>query len=72
MSKKKKSLSNYAVECKYTDKSSFKVTRELLEKLHSESLEANKPSLLILGIAIDDQSFFELKCELSIVKKDKK
>ena len=41
---------NYLIECKYTEKKSFSITKKILEKIWNEALESNKLPKLIVGI----------------------
>lgn len=44
------STDQYCIECKITDKASYRITSKTLEKIWSESLDANKLPLMIIGI----------------------
>lgn len=67
--KNKVKFTNKVVECKYTDKKGFKVTLELLEKLLSKALSANKEPFLIIGIKRKDNEYFILNCTIEIKRK---
>jgi len=41
---------DYLIECKYTEKKGFRVTKKILEKIWSEAFETNKLPKLIVGI----------------------
>lgn len=62
--------SKYSIECKSTDKTSFKITREFLEKLCKEAKISSKKPLLLLEIPKDDNNMFELRCEIIIKRKE--
>jgi hypothetical protein len=41
---------DHIIECKFTEKSGYRITIKLLDKLWRDSLEANKLPALIIGI----------------------
>ena len=41
---------DYLIECKYTEKKSFSITKKILQKIWNEALESNKLPKLIVGI----------------------
>lgn len=41
---------DYLIECKYTDKKSYRISIETLQKLWSEAMDSNKMPRLIVGI----------------------
>jgi hypothetical protein len=51
----------YSIECKFTDKSSYRVSLEVLEKLWNESLTAGKLPLLEIGIRRNDNQIFKIQ-----------
>ena len=57
---------NYMVECKFTDKQSFRITKSLLEKIWEQALAMNKEPLLIIGIKRNDKETFILNCSITI------
>jgi len=60
---------DYVIECKYTDKKSFRITANLLEKLWEESLTINKEPLLVIGIKRNDKEMFVLNCLVKIERR---
>lgn len=61
-------MSDFCIECKFTDKKSFNITLNTLEKLWNESLDAEKEPLLEIGIRVNDNEIFKLQC---LVTKEK-
>ena len=61
-------MSDFCIECKFTDKKSFSITSKILEKLWNEALEADKETLLEIGIRVNDNEIFKLQC---LVTKEK-
>ena len=59
----------YCVECKMTDKKSFPITLTILEKLWSQSLNANKEPLVVIGIRRNDDDVFILTGSIRIEKQ---
>lgn len=41
---------DYIIECKFTEKKSYRITAKLLEKLFEEACDANKLPRLVIGI----------------------
>jgi hypothetical protein len=41
---------DHVIECKFTEKSGYRITIKLLDKLWKDALEANKLPALIIGI----------------------
>ena len=41
---------DYLIECKYTEKKSFSITKKILKKIWNEALESNKLPKIIVGI----------------------
>ena len=46
---------DYLIECKYTQKGSFRITKKILKKIWNEALDSNKLPKLIVGI--EDENF---------------
>lgn len=45
------------IECKYTDKKSYRITTETLQKLWNDALEANKMPILVISIKDGNNSW---------------
>lgn len=59
---------NFIIEAKYTNKKSFKITKDMLDKLWYQSLSLNKNPLLIIGIKKDNKEIYLLTCNVVIEK----
>jgi hypothetical protein len=44
------SSNDHLIDCKYTDKGSYRITTATLQKIWNESFDANKLPALIIGI----------------------
>jgi len=51
---------DYVIECKFTEKTGYRITKKLLKKLWEEALEANKMPALVIGIQ-DEQDKWIVK-----------
>ncbi len=60
---------DYLIECKYTDKKSFRITAKILEKLWDESFSSNKLPRLIVGISRNDKELFIINCNVEIKRR---
>jgi hypothetical protein len=60
---------NYSIEAKYTDKKSYSIKLDLIEKIWEKSLEMNKDPLLIIGMKRNDTQIFTLRCEINLERK---
>ena len=60
---------DYMIECKYTDKKSYRITLNLLEKLWQQALTINKEPLLVIGIKRNDEEMFVLTCSLKLERR---
>lgn len=54
------------IECKYTNKKSYRITTATLQKLWNDALEANKMPRLVVGIEDGDNSWM---LKIDIVRK---
>lgn len=63
------SVGDKVIECKYTDKASYRITKELLEKAWNEALDMQKTPYLVIGIPKDDNTLFIVKCEISLERR---
>ena len=54
---------DYMIECKYTDKKSFRITTNILRKLWNDALDAQKLPILSIGIK-DNEKLWILKIKL--------
>lgn len=65
------STKHFIVECKYTDKNSFRITNKTIEKLWNQSLDMQKTPKLVIGLphSTDDSKLFLLTCYITIEKK---
>jgi hypothetical protein len=61
---------DYCVECKWTDKKGYRITKGLLEKMWGQALDMQKSPYLIIGIPRTDKEIFLLKCEITLERKD--
>ena len=66
-----KKRNQVCTECIYSDKSSIKITNNMLEKLISMAKETKKTPYLILGIKRNEKESFLLKGILTIEKSNK-
>lgn len=66
------SVGDKCIECKWTDKSSYRVTKELLEKMWVETLDMQKTPYLMIGIPRNDHETFILTCSLTVEKRESK
>jgi len=48
------STSEHVIECKFTEKKSFRITTKILEKIWNDALEAQKLPALVVGIKDKD------------------
>lgn len=55
---------DYLIECKTTEKKSYRITTKLLQKLWNEAFEANKLPMLIIGLK-DENCKWMLKVEIN-------
>jgi len=55
---------DYVIECKFTEKKSYRISTKMLDKLWEESLDANKLPLLIIGIE-NKNCKYTLKVDIS-------
>jgi len=55
--------STHIIECKYTEKKSFSITRKILEKLWEEALDRNKLPALVIGIKGEKDTFI-INCQI--------
>jgi len=53
----------HLIECKYTEKKSFSITRKILEKLWEEGLDRNKLPALVIGIKGEKDTFI-INCQI--------
>ena len=60
---------DYLIECKNTNKKSFRISTEILEKLWEEAFNSNKMPKLIIGITNEDSEWL---LEVNIIRKRKK
>jgi len=60
---------DYLIECKYTDKKSFRITAKILEKLWDEAFSSNKLPRLIVGISRNDKELFIINCNVEIKRR---
>ena len=54
----------HLIECKYTEKKSFSITRKILEKLWEEALDSNKLPALVIGIKGEKDTFI-INCQIT-------
>lgn len=59
----------FVVEVKYTDKKSYSIKQEVLQKLWDAAFEANKLPRLIIGIPKDDNTVFHIICDVEVRNK---
>lgn len=67
---KSKDYSDYAIEYKSIDKTSFKLTCKLLDKMILQSKDSNKTPLLVIRMPKDKDYSFIMRCVISIERKD--
>jgi len=60
---------DYCIECKFTEKKGFRVSKQILEKLWNDSLDASKEPLLIIGIDRNDNEMFVVEGRVTVRKK---
>lgn len=53
----------YLIECKFTEKEGFRITKKILEKLWNESFDRNKLPALIIGIKGESDTWV-IKCQI--------
>lgn len=63
------STDNYVIECKYTDKLSYRITQKTLEKLWNDAFDSGKLPYFVIGISRNDKEMFILSCNLEIKRK---
>ncbi len=61
-------MSDFCIECKFTDKKSFSITTNILEKLWNQALDASKEPLLEIGIRRNDKEIFKIQALVTIEK----
>lgn len=57
---------DYIIECKFTEKKSFRITLNMIEKLWNQSLSLNKEPLLVIGIKRNERETFIINCRINI------
>ncbi len=57
------------IECKYTEKLSYRITNKTLEKLWTDALENNKLPKLVIGIPRNEKEMFIISCNVEVHKK---
>ena len=60
---------DFVIECKYTDKLSYRITNKVLEKIWVDALEVNKLPRLVIGIPRNDNEMFIVNCNIEIIRK---
>ena len=53
----------HLIECKYTEKKSFSITRKILDKLWEEALDRNKLPALVIGIKGEKDTYI-INCQI--------
>jgi len=60
---------NHLIECKFTDKKSYRITSKLLEKIWQQALDMNKEPSLVIGIKRNEKEMFVLNCSITIQRR---
>jgi hypothetical protein len=60
---------NYCIDAKYTDKKSFGITLNMVEKIWSEALNANKEPMLQIGLPRNEKELFVLDCVIRLDRR---
>jgi len=53
---------DYRIDCKYTDKGSFRITKEIIEKIWNDALDSSRLPKLVIGIKDVDGKDLILVC----------
>jgi Holliday junction resolvase len=61
-------MEDFVIECKFTDKKSFRITLKTLEKLWNQALDANKEPILEIGIRRNDNEIFKIQGMVTVEK----
>jgi len=59
----------HLIECKYTEKKGYRISRDLLEKIWDQSLSINKEPILVIGIKRDDDTMFTVTATINVERK---
>lgn len=57
---------NALIECKFTDKKSYRIPLKVLEKLWEEALDSNKLPRLVIGIRRNNEEVFIINGDVSV------
>jgi len=60
---------NYLIECKYTDKKSYRIKQKTIFKIWNEAFESNKFPKIIIAIPRNEKELFILNCNIEVIKK---
>lgn len=60
---------NFVIECKDTDKKSFRITLKLLEKIWEEALSMEKEPFLRIGIKRNEDERFVIDCRINVERR---
>lgn len=60
LSKKNLNIKDCCIECYYSDKKTFNLTSNMLEKLWNRASELHKKPIIDIGIKINDNKIFKI------------
>jgi len=60
---------NFLIETKYTDKKSFRITEQIINKIWNDALDSNRLPRIVIGIPKNERELFVLTCNIHVIKK---
>jgi len=63
------STETHFIECKTTDKKSFSITKEILDKLWNNSLDNNKLPKLIISLPANENNMYYIVADIEVRRK---